>query len=140
MGATYWEAVTPYDEVVERALRRAQIEFFREAGYDLPKRLAERVESMTKAVRSCEQDDPYDLLDFYRDALDQYRQIAANGVPAGPAAQIDLLRSHRRNIGRLGGECPGHDGPLSRRGGGEGPAANIGADRGGVRHGEPVAP
>jgi len=92
MGASYWEAVTPYDEVAEGALRRAQIQVFREAGYDVPKLLAERVESMTEAVRSCEQDDPYDLLDFYRDALDQYRQMAADGVPEEPGAQIDLLR------------------------------------------------
>jgi hypothetical protein len=47
---------------------------------------------MTEAVRSCEKDDPYDLLDFYRDALDQYQQMAARGVPEDPEAQIDLLR------------------------------------------------
>ena len=92
MGATYWEGVTAYREAVEEALRQVQIQFFREANYDVPKLLARRIEDMTEAVRSCEKDDPYDLIDFYRDALDQYRQMAAHGVPEDPGAQIDLLR------------------------------------------------
>ncbi len=93
MGATYWEAVTGYDEVLEEALRRVQIQVYREAGHDLPRRLSERVESMAQAVRWCEEDDPYNLLGFYRDALGQYRQMAAGGVPEEPEAQIRLLRA-----------------------------------------------
>jgi hypothetical protein len=92
MGATYWEGVTAYCEAAEEALHQVQIQFFREAGYDLPKLLGQRIVDMTEAVRSCEEDDPYDLLDFYRDALDQYRQMAARGVSEDPEAQIELLR------------------------------------------------
>lgn len=92
MGATYWESVTGYCDSAEEALGQAQIRFFREASYDLPRLLAERVVDTTEAVRSCEDDDPYDLVDFYRDALDQYRQLAARGVSEDPEAQIDLLR------------------------------------------------
>jgi hypothetical protein len=92
MGATYWEVTTAYEDATEQALRKAQIRFFREAGYDIPRLLAQRVRDMTEAVRSCEEDDSYDLLGFYRDALDQYRQMAARGVPEEPEAQIDLLR------------------------------------------------
>lgn len=122
MGARYWEAVTPYEEVVERALRQAQIHFFREAGYDVPQRLAERVESMTRAVHACEQDDPYGLLDFYRDALDQYRQMAANEVPEDPGTQIDLLRRIEEvsgnwvgNILDMKGLCQGYEEGKVRR-------------------------
>ncbi|MGP0069276.1 MAG: hypothetical protein ACLQGP_37455 [Isosphaeraceae bacterium] len=92
MGATYWEAITAYEEVPEAALRKAQVRFFRDAGYDIPKYLARRVRDMIEAVRSCEEDDPYGLLGFYRDALDQYRQIAARGVPEESASQIEMLR------------------------------------------------
>jgi hypothetical protein len=92
MGATYWEAITAYEDAPEEALRRAQIRFCREAGYDIPKLLARRIEDMIGAVRSCEEDDPYDLLEFYRDALGQYRQMAARGVPEEPETQIELLR------------------------------------------------
>ena len=92
MGATYWESVTAYSESAEEALGQVQIRFFRQAGYDLQGLLTQRVVDMIEAVRSCEDDDPYDLLDFYRDALDQYRQMAAQGVSEDPAAQIELLR------------------------------------------------
>ena len=92
MGATYWEAITVYEDEAEQALSRAQIRFFRESGYDIPKLLVRRVEDMTRAVLSCEQDDPYNLLEFYRDALDQYRRMAARGVPEEPDSQIELLR------------------------------------------------
>jgi hypothetical protein len=92
MGATYWEVISTYEDAAEQALRKAQVRFFRDAGYDIPKLLAQRVSDMTEAVRSCEEDDPYDLLEFYRDALDQYRQMVARGVPEEPEAQIDLLR------------------------------------------------
>jgi hypothetical protein len=92
MGATYWDAVTAYEDAAEQALHRAQVRFFREAGYYIPKLLSQRVRDMAEAVRSCEEDDPYDLLGFYRDALDQYRQMAARAVPEEPEAQIDLLR------------------------------------------------
>ena len=99
MGATYWESVTAHSESAEEALGQVQIRFFREAGYDLPRLLAQRVVDMTEAVRSCEDDDPYDLLDFYRDALDQYRQMAARGVPEDPQAQIELLRRIEQTSG-----------------------------------------
>lgn len=92
MGATYWEAITPYEDSPEQALRKAQVRFFREAGYDLPKYLARRIEDMTQSVRSCEEDDPYDLLGFYSNALDHFKQMMARGVPEEPEAQIDLLR------------------------------------------------
>lgn len=92
MGATPWEAITPYEESPEQALRKAQVWFFRQAGYDVPKLLDQRIRDMTEAVRSCEKDDPYDLLDFYSDALDQYRHMMARGVPEEPEAQIDQLR------------------------------------------------
>ena len=85
-------SATPYEDSPGQALRKAQVRFFRETGYDLPKLLARRIEDMTEAVRSCEKDDPYDLLGFYSDALDQYRQMAARGVPEESEAQIDLLR------------------------------------------------
>lgn len=37
MGATSWEAITPYEESPEQALRKAQVRFFGEAGHDIPK-------------------------------------------------------------------------------------------------------
>lgn len=104
MGASYWEAVTEYHGEVEDALRHAQIQCFREAGYDVPKLLAERVEDMVEAVRSCEEDDPYDLIDVYRDSLQEYRQMAARGVPEEPGAQIELLR----RIEAISSDCVGN--------------------------------
>lgn len=92
MGATFWESVTAYHESVEKALRLAQIDCFRKSGYDLRILLTERIEDMIEAIQSCEEDDPYDLLGLYRDALDEYRQMEACGIPEEPTAQIEILR------------------------------------------------
>jgi hypothetical protein len=92
MGATFWSHLTPYDPDPEVALRRCQVAFFQESGYDLLKYLKERIAAMEQAVRWCEEDDQYNLLDFYRDALRQYQEMVARKIPEEPKAQIALLR------------------------------------------------
>lgn len=92
MGAEFWQHQTPFQPDPEAAFRSLQAEVFRRAGYDLAKLLEERIEGMAEVARSCEHDDPYDLSEHYRDALQRLRRLAAQGVPEDVTAQIVLLR------------------------------------------------
>lgn len=92
MGAEFWEHLTAYQPDAEAALRGLQAEIFESMGYDLAKLLQERIDGMADAVDACEEDDPYSLLDHYKDAMQQLRRLAAREVPKQPGARIELLR------------------------------------------------
>ena len=92
MGAEFWEHLTVYQPDAEAALRCVQAEVFENSGCDLAKLFQERIADMADAVKACEDDDPYGLLENYQDALQQLRRLAASGVPEQPDARIKLLR------------------------------------------------
>jgi hypothetical protein len=92
MGAEFWEHQTPYEPDASSALHRLQVTVYRKSGYDLTKLLDERIRNMAESVRVCENDDPYDLLEHYRDCLRRLRRLAARGIPTDLEAQIALLR------------------------------------------------
>ena len=93
MGAEFWDHVASYEPGPGAALLSCQIEFHRRSGIDLARYLDSRIKDMEQAVRWCQEDDPYDLLGFYQDALSQYRQMAARGIPERPEEQIDRAAS-----------------------------------------------
>jgi hypothetical protein len=92
MGAEFWRHQTPYEPDAAVAFRRLQAALYVKAGYDLAKLLEERIRGMTESVRLCEKDDPYDLLEHYRDCLRRLRRLAARSIPEDPESQIALLR------------------------------------------------
>lgn len=101
MGATFWEHFTPFEADATTALLRAQADVYRDAGHDLAALLDRRIADMDVAAKSCEDDDPYGLLDHYRDCADRLRHLAARGVPNDTAACIAILRE----IEAIGSDC-----------------------------------
>jgi hypothetical protein len=91
MGSTAWRILAPYDVDPDKALRVAQAEYF-DQNYDLPVVLVERIQATEQAVRSTEEDDPYDLHSHYLDALTELRKLASQAWPADVHEQIRLLR------------------------------------------------
>jgi hypothetical protein len=92
VGATFWMHLTPFEATDEAALRQLQVELFRKSGYDIARLLEERTAAMEQAVRWCQEDDPYDLLEHYRDCLERLRRLTSSGVPDDAGAQVALLR------------------------------------------------
>lgn len=92
MGAEYWEHIKGYEPDAQAALLRLQTEMFQSHGYDLAKILQQQINGMADAIRSCEEDDPYNLLEHYRDALRHLRRLAECGVPDEWTARLKLLR------------------------------------------------
>jgi hypothetical protein len=92
MGAEYWQHQTPYEPDAEEALVHLQVEVFRQSGFDLAKLMAEGISNMSDAIHACEQDDPYGLVEHYRDCLRRLRRVAALGVPDDPVIEISRLR------------------------------------------------
>jgi hypothetical protein len=92
MGAEFWVYQTAYEPDADSALRRLQVASYQKAGYNLTKLLDERIRGMMESIRLCEEEDPYELFEHYRDCLRRLRQLAARGIPINPASQIALLR------------------------------------------------
>ncbi len=92
MGAEFWEHQIPYVDDPEIALRAIQIEVFQNSSYDLPKLLRERIQGMEDAIALCEEDDPYHLIEGYRESHRRLHQLALCDIPVSPEAQIILLR------------------------------------------------
>lgn len=92
MGAQFWQHESPYEPDPAAALRRLQIAVYRNGGYDLAKLLDERIRGMMESVRYCEKDDPYGLLEHYRDCAQGLQLLAAQRLPEDAESQVGLLR------------------------------------------------
>ena len=102
MGATFYEHDAGPHEDPAGALREIQAREI--ARRDLAAELAERLDDMRDAVRACEEDDEYNLLDFYRGEVRKLERLTARGVPADVGGRIDLLRAiHDSNAEEVGG-------------------------------------
>jgi hypothetical protein len=115
VGAQLWYHKAPWREDPEEALRALQAQVLREK-YDLPTVLKEHIDSAREAVRLSEADDPYDLLEFYRQELDRLEQLASRPIPNDPRRQVEVVRRVFASSGQGVGDVLDVTG-VSRRGG-----------------------
>lgn len=91
MGATLWWHHTSWHPDAAKALDALQTRFVAET-YDLQELLSKHIASARAAVAWTEQDDPYDLLDFYRSHLNSLLRLSEQPIPDNPAGQIEFIR------------------------------------------------
>lgn len=91
MGATLWWHHTSWQPDPAKALDALQTRFVAET-YDLQELLSKHIASAREAVASTEQDDPYDLLDFYRAELNSLLKLSEQPIPHSPEGQVRFIR------------------------------------------------
>jgi hypothetical protein len=92
VGAMLWHQPGPWHEDPAEALLAVQVQVLREE-YDLPTLLREHLDSARESVRITEADDPYDLLDHYREELRCLEALFSRPVPTEPREQIEFVRA-----------------------------------------------
>jgi hypothetical protein len=91
MGARLWYHSGPWHADPTESLRIVQKQELREK-WNLPVLLQTHLDSAREAVRLSESDDPYDLLDFYREELARLEALASRPILDDLMEQIELVR------------------------------------------------
>lgn len=92
MGAMPWEHLAPWNPDPAESLRQLQAAYLA-ANYDLESHVQEHLTSARDALESTQAEgDPYGLLDFYREQVATFEEIASKPLPADPQERVEIVR------------------------------------------------